>query len=42
MIKNFTVSVPDELYMSANTLGKTISLTYDGPSPVDCIISNAG
>lgn len=42
MIKNFTVSVSDELYISANTLGKTISLTYDGPSPVDCIISNTG
>lgn len=42
MKKNFTVSVPDELYVSANTLGKTLSLSYDGPSTIDAIVSRDG
>jgi hypothetical protein len=42
MKKNFTVPVPDELYITANTLGKTMTLSYDGPATIDCIITPGG
>lgn len=40
MNKEFTVSIPDELYSSDNTLNKTMVLQYSGPEKLYVIVTN--
>jgi hypothetical protein len=42
MNKNFTVSIPDELYSSENTLNKTLTLEYVGPETLNILVSPSG
>jgi hypothetical protein len=42
MNKNFTVSIPDELYSSENTLNKTLTLEYVGPETLNVLVSPSG
>lgn len=40
MNKEFTVSIPDELYSLDNTLNKTMVLQYSGPDVLNVIVTN--